>query len=363
LAYLRSIFPGQFADPAARSSQAAGAGKRQGRFARWVYGHPSIHALERELLADEWAFVGHESQVPRPRDFLTADIGAERALVVRDEDGVLHALRNSCPASPHALVASRYGRFERQIECGAHRLRFGLNGGHLGSSGTDLSDLDFRTVGGLMFARSPARQRPSDVSALPEAWSDADPPAEMMPLEAPLERCIAADWKIVVEQWLQSSPPDLAVTAAAGSLIWRPPILGDSGWSARYYRRLVNCVSRAGWRRQFIAPNQLIETRPDGLSVMQALPLAAARCVLRRSDYTILPPDDAARAALYLVRRLGAYARRSSVALAESVQAGVSEFAYEAAAGRPEAPAVVWFRERLAARIPALALDRPPNGP
>src|SRR5450631_1254715 len=50
LAYLRSIFPGQFADPAGRSSQAGGAEKCAARFARWVYGHPSIQALERKLL-------------------------------------------------------------------------------------------------------------------------------------------------------------------------------------------------------------------------------------------------------------------------------------------------------------------------
>lgn len=365
LGYLRSVFPGQFAGSGTSAPQAGRIGVRGARFARWVYDSPSIHALEREiLLAQAWAFVAHESQVSRARDFVTVDIGAERALVVRNDRGELHVFRNSCPDSPHALVAGRQGRLEREIECRPHRLRFSLDGEPVeGPGGVDLKRLDFRTVGGLIFARSPAGTRTRDASASPEAWFDADLPKGLMALECPFELSVAADWKIVVEQWLESSPRELAATAAEDSLLWHPAIQSDAGWSARLYRRLVQCTPPGHWRRQFMMPNQLIEMRPDGISVVQALPTAAGRCLLRRSDYTILPPDDAARAALYLAGRVGPYVRRSSGRIAESVQVGITEFAYAAAAGRPVAPAVAWFHDRLAARIPSIALDRPRNDP
>jgi hypothetical protein len=125
--------------------------------------------------------------------------------------------------------------------------------------------------------------------------------------------------------------------------------------------RLVECLADTSWRRRFIAPNQLIETRPDGASVLQALPSAPGRCLLRRLDYTRLPPEDNARAALYLARRLGPYTRRIAWQAAESIQKGLIEFGYEGTAG-PDAPAVLWFRRFLAARIPALTLDRAPSG-
>jgi hypothetical protein len=37
------------------------------------------------------------------------------------------------------------------------------------------------------------------------------------------------------------------------------------------------------------------------------------------------------------------------------------EFGYEVAPGGPTSPAVAWFRNRLAARIPALARHQPPT--
>ena len=102
-----------------------------------------------------------------------------------------------------------------------------------------------------------------------------------------------------------------------------------------------------------MAPNQLVELRPDGLSVIQAIPAAPGRCFVRRLDYTVLPPEEGARAVLYLVRRLAPYARRAMLEVAESVQRGMIDFGYEIAAGGGSSPALGWFRRWLAARIPA----------
>ncbi|HWJ34120.1 MAG TPA: TetR family transcriptional regulator C-terminal domain-containing protein [Steroidobacteraceae bacterium] len=361
MAYLRSIFPGQFADLKDRAILPAnGAALR--RSTGWIYDDARIHALERELLFQSaWAVVGHESQIPHPGDFLTIDIGVERALVVRDAAGAVHALRNSCPASPHALVASRSGHFDGGIECKLHRLRFSLDGRCAGGPGrVDLSVLDWSSVGGLMFARPFDATRSAHSPHEPGAWFDTELPQSLMMLRPPLETPVAADWKVVVERWLESSQ-DVSPTPALDSFVWQASTVSDSSWSGRLYTRLVECTSQGTWRRQFIAPNQLLETRPDGLSVMQALPIAPGRCILRRLDYTVLPPQDGARAALYLVRRLGPFARREMLDAAESVQKGMIEFGYEVAPGGPKSSAVAWFRNRLAVRIPALARDRPPT--
>jgi TetR/AcrR family transcriptional regulator, transcriptional repressor of bet genes len=349
MAYLRSVFPGQFRVAGDGSPHLAVASAAPLRLPGWAYADAAIHALERDTLFEPaWTVVGHESDIPRGGDFLTLDTGVERVLVVRGSSGAVYALRNSCPESPHALVASRRGRFAAGIECKLHGLQFSLDG--RARPGTGLTALDVSSLSGLICVKS----RSADAARNPRPWFDTQPPLGLTGLGPPVEIPVAADWKAVVEQWLES-PPHLLPSPAEDSIVWQAPPLNDSAWSARLYLRLTGCVPPVAWRRQFMAPNQLVELRPDGLSVIQAVPAAPGRCLVRRLDYTVLPPEDGARAVLYLVRRLAPYARRTMLEVAESIQRGMIDFGYEIAAGGGGSPAVDWFRRLLAARIPALA--------
>jgi len=47
--------------------------------------------------------------------------------------------------------------------------------------------------------------------------------------------------------------------------------------------------------------------------------------------------------------------------VAESIQEGIVDFGYGTASGGVGSPAVAWFRQRLAALVPALARPRPPS--
>ncbi len=361
MAYLRSVFPGSFPGIESGASSARSVGAV--RFAGWTYDNPKIHALERErLFHGAWAVIGHESQIPQPGDFLTLDFGTERALAVRDSSGEVRVLRNSCVESPHALISSRSGRFDSAIECKVHGLTFALNGRSRSEGQTDLEALESDSAAGLVFARSP------QVAGMP----DSPPPAwmhdgvELTLLDAAIEVDVAADWKAVVEQWLEFAAPRSELSATQDGLSWQIAAPSEHSWSGRAYGRLVECVARVEWRRQFLAPNQLIEVRPDGLSVVQVFPLGPGRCRVRRTDYTALAPEQGARAALYLARRLGPFARRSLLGVAESIQSAVTELGYESSArgrGAPAGAAMVWFRRLLAARVPALASQRPPTGP
>jgi TetR/AcrR family transcriptional repressor of bet genes len=356
MAYLRSVFPGSFAT----ADGGAGA-PGTARFPGWTYDNPKIHALERsQLFQGAWTVVAHESQIPLPGDFLTLDTGTERALVVRDAGGAVRVLRNSCAESPHALITSRSGHFDAVIECKVHGFAFALDGSSHGEPHAALEALETFSAAGLLFARSPHR------AGVPAAAVPAWTPGEvgLTLLDAPIEVDAAADWKAVVEQWLEFSATRSELTATEGSLAWQAAAPSRHSWSGRAYAQLVPCIPPGEWRREFLAPNQLIEIRPDGVSVIQALPLAPGRSRVRRMDFTALAPEEGARAAQYLARRLGPFARRSLLEVAESIQSGITEFGYESAAagrGAPAGVAMVWFRRLLAARVPALASQRPPT--
>jgi phenylpropionate dioxygenase-like ring-hydroxylating dioxygenase large terminal subunit len=343
MAYLRSIFPGQFG-----ASPDAGAAAGDGRLAGWVYANSRLFAAERQsLFQDSWQFAAHQMQIPRPGDFLGADLGIERALVVRDEAGEVRAFRNSCSEAPHILMAARAGRVDL-IQCTVHGLQFELNGRRRGARGAaDLTALELRLIGDLILVRSAERRRPD--TAVGDDWVEFSPPPGVRPSRPPVETPIAADWKLVIEQWLESATLSESRDA------------DEHGWSARSYGRLLGSSANFSWQRRFLPPNHRIELRPDGFTLWQALPIGPGRCLLRQHDFTLCEADRPARAAQYLASRLNPYARRSAVALAESTQTGIVTFGHEAANGAQAAPAVAVFRRQLVALLPMLALPRPPN--
>ena len=348
MAYLRSIFPGQFV--AAGSDAGTPANDR--RMAGWVYANARLFTAEREsVFQDSWQFAGHQGQIPHTGDFLTVDLKFERALVLRDEAGEVRAFRNSCSEAPHILNTARTGR-QSLIQCPVHGLQFDLDGKRRGARGTaDLTALDLRMIGDLILVRSAERRR--SIPGFLDAWAEFTPPPASRPLMprrgTPAETVIAADWKLVIEQWLE-------LTTSSGSRD-----ADEHGWSARCYRQILGPSTNASWQRRYFAPNHRIELRPDGFTVLQVLPLSAGRCLLRQHDYTVCEADAPARAAQYLAWRLNPYTQPAAIAVAESTQIGIVTFGHEAAAEAQPEPAVAAFRRQLVALMPMMSLARPPN--
>ena len=122
----------------------------------------------------------------------------------------------------------------------------------------------------------------------------------------------AADWKVLVEQWLENLEP----------------------------------------QQQFVAPNQLLELHPEGALILQVVPVAPGRSRIRRFDY-------AARAAGGKSGR-GGWRRRMNtwlhqqIELAESTQAGLASGLDESAETGPATPALAHFRETISALLRSL---------
>jgi len=373
MAYLRSVFPGRF--PLSRgATEGGGASADPGRsLPAWSYAEARLPPIERELLfRDSWQFVGHAAGVAGEGTYLAADVGAERALVVRDAQGELRAFRNSCPAQPHALVANGAGAFAGgRLECRLHGLRFDLAGRPITGAGS-LHPLRLALAAGLIFVSSDAAAQ----AAPSLRWREGLDGVEPMPIALPQEATIAADWKLVVEHYLDMAMPAAGAVAGAefwstvavtpgeiaDEIVWQGrPLTVRRPWSNARYRTLVGARADEVWRRIFAAPNQFAEIRPDGMLWLQIVPLEAGRCRLRRHVYSTIAADRRGVAAARLAARIAPCLHRDAGEWLESVQRGVVEFGYRSETPSATGRAAARFRAWLNGRVPALASVRAPG--
>jgi nitrite reductase/ring-hydroxylating ferredoxin subunit len=350
MAYLKSVFPGRFGEP-----REAPPARNAKLLPGWVYSHERAIALERAaLFQGAWQLAAHESELPRAGDFLAADLGTERVLLLRDSYGAIRALRNNCTVVPHALVTAHSGRLGETIECRVHGLKFDRTG--RGLAGAALQALETHLAGGWVMVRSPAGTgRAARALALP-SWPAARSALRALPAVPDIE--LEANWKLVVEQWLTAA--DAVETNAVETLAWSIRPLAVSSQVTLGYRRLAGSAAGEPWRCWFVAPNQLIEYRPDGVSALSAIPAGPDRCRLRRIHLSLLPAQREAVAAQYLAMRLSRFERRSTLAVVESAQRGVADFGYRPSLESTVRSGTAWFRDWLSSEIPALAEERPP---
>jgi TetR/AcrR family transcriptional repressor of bet genes len=339
MAYLRSIFPGQFvtsSNATAADAQALGAAP----IAAWAYDNARLLALERsQLFAGSWQLAGHRSQLRSAGDFIAPDLSVERPLIVA-EAGRIVAFRNSCTLAPHVLMASASGTV-KTLACEVHGVQFNLQGQWCGGrSAPDLKKLEARAIGDLIMVRAgPSSQAQGDQ----DAWPDLSLAAGATPTGA-TDILVQADWKLLMQQCLEWQPANAAAR---------------STWSAQAYEHLTESVD-FDWRWRFIAPNHLFESRPDGFTIVQVLPMGPGICRLRNYQYSFCADRRTALGAQYLASRIQPALRRSAIELAESTQQGLVAFGLEAAP-LVNAPEALAFRQFLRSKISAMAAARPPS--
>jgi choline monooxygenase len=173
-------------------------------------GEPALIVDRAHILRRTWQFVGHESQLPNPGDYLADVIGGAPVVVVRRETGELAAFHNVCRHRAGALVPDGAGHCEGGFTCRYHGWKYALDG---------------RLRNAVDFGKAPGFD-PRDYGLFPvrvETWrglvfvnldAGAAPLAE---LTSPLERyampgfplierrthLIGCNWKTYVENYLE----------------------------------------------------------------------------------------------------------------------------------------------------------------
>lgn len=93
-----------------------------------IYTDPAIYEQElRQIWQRTWVYVGHESEIPKPNNFIMKSIGPEPVLMTRDRDGQIHLMHNRCPHRGNRVCDSHRGN-SRTFTCNYHGWTFANDG-------------------------------------------------------------------------------------------------------------------------------------------------------------------------------------------------------------------------------------------
>lgn len=112
---------------------------------------PEVFARERErIFARSWLYVGHESELAAPGDFLVRMVGGRQVIFCRDEDGAIRIWLNTCPHRGTTLCRESGGN-ARFFRCFYHAWSFSPSGALVSLPGKEAypADDDFRDRLGL----------------------------------------------------------------------------------------------------------------------------------------------------------------------------------------------------------------------
>jgi phenylpropionate dioxygenase-like ring-hydroxylating dioxygenase large terminal subunit len=109
-----------------------------------LYTNPDLFQAELERIwYRTWVFVGHESEVPEPNDYVIKAIGPQSVIMTRDKQGHIHLLQNRCSHRGNLVCDAPKGN-SSAFRCPYHGWTFANTGKLLGypfSSGYDGGEL------------------------------------------------------------------------------------------------------------------------------------------------------------------------------------------------------------------------------
>jgi fatty-acyl-CoA synthase len=182
-----------------------------------LYTDPAIYEAELERIwYRTWVYVGHESEVPEPNDYVLKSIGPQPVIMTRDRQGDIHLLLNRCSHRANLVCDAPQGN-SSAFRCPYHGWTFANTGALLGYpfssgyGGRELkSELGLAPVPrmeryrGFVFG-SFAEDGPSLVEHLGAAAGEIDRLVRLSPegrirLTAGwLKHKVRANWKMLVE--------------------------------------------------------------------------------------------------------------------------------------------------------------------
>lgn len=186
------------------------------RIHRSLYTDPEFFEFEMErVFGGTWTYVAHESEIPRPNDFVRKRLGRRPVLVTRDRAGELHVLLNRCTHRGATVCRIEKGN-ARRFACPYHNWTF-TNTGALAAVPIDEAygpgfDKDALALGtarvasyrGFVFAtfnpEMPSiREYLGNAADLLDAWLDRWPGAELKLSSGEHRLTYKGNWKLTFD--------------------------------------------------------------------------------------------------------------------------------------------------------------------
>jgi phenylpropionate dioxygenase-like ring-hydroxylating dioxygenase large terminal subunit len=182
---------------------------QEGRVHRSLYTDPAIFAQEMiKIFGGTWVYLGHETELSKPNDFVLRNLGLRPIILTRDGSGKINALFNRCAHRAATVCRQREGS-ARYFTCGYHGWTYSNSGKCVSIPGDDAYGPDFKP-------------ETYNLARIPRLQTYRGFIFGTLNLEAPdlLEHLSAA--RLLIDEWLDRYPrADVVVRSSAHRLIMR----------------------------------------------------------------------------------------------------------------------------------------------
>lgn len=325
------------------------------------YSDPASLELERRrIFRRTWQYAGHVGQLAHRGDYFAGLAGDIPVVVVRSEDGEIHAFLNVCRHRGSEVMRGSGNR--KTLQCPYHAWTYRLDGSLLkaprsereagfDSEGLSLRPVQVATFGPLVFV-NPEEGGPSlgEVAAgVEESLASGGVDLGSLVFDRRIDYELAANWKVVIENYLECYHCPTAHREFSRTVDVDPDRyrLEAARWSSSQYAQARNGDGPLETAQfHFIWPNTRINvfSGPPNLSVGPALPVGPER-TRGHFDYFFSPDvEPAARDELVAFdSRVGSEDRE----LVESVQRGMRSGLLEHGRLLPESERLIVHFEAL----------------
>ena len=306
----------------------------------WTYHNSALLELEMESkFLKHWQIIGQISDVAKPGDYMTLDLGNERAFVVRGNDDKLRAFHNLCRHRGSRVVTGDSGHCKNALVCPFHGWVYNLDGTLRGAArpesypALDKHEFGLRPIAlevwmGFIFIRfKPGPQSSVAEYLAPYAAEFAHHrPETMLATNKVWMSELPVNWKSVRDvdnegYHVAMAHPALQdlygfsyhdISYGPGLRASKAHFTPTSGrlWSVRNYVKYSEPQTgmpeerRRLWAYYGLFPNSVFITTPETVQFYQELPLDVNRTVVRGITYKYATESREQRAARYLSSRV-----------------------------------------------------------
>lgn len=187
------------------------------RVSRQAFVDPDVLTRERDAIFSRcWLYVGHESEIAQPNDYVTRSVGGRELIFNRDRSGAVNGFFNTCPHRG-AIVARENKGNALGFKCFYHGWAFNNNGAFSTRFAPEIYPADFNADGCANLVKVPRLEAyrgfwfvnyDAEAMSLDDYLADAKAILDLVSDHAPggmeiiggsQDYCLDANWKLLVE--------------------------------------------------------------------------------------------------------------------------------------------------------------------